>query len=135
MLASAELLVTRAAWPKSTLSKPESMNQDYSHPDAGMPAQDACLLACRQLRLGRTDLSLRKPIAQAPLQLSDVKPLVVGHWGTTPGQNFTYVHLNRAINKYDLNIFYVAGPGHGGPAIVGNVYLEGTWSEFYPNVT
>jgi xylulose-5-phosphate/fructose-6-phosphate phosphoketolase len=75
------------------------------------------------------------PLLKRPLQLSDVKPLVVSHWGTTPGQNFIYVHLNRVINKYDLNMFYVAGPGHGGPAIVGNVYLEGTWSEVYPNVT
>jgi len=75
------------------------------------------------------------PLLKRPLQLSDVKPLVVSHWGTTPGQNFIYVHLNRAINKYDLDMFYVAGPGHGGPAIVGNVYLEGTWSEVYPNVT
>jgi len=64
-----------------------------------------------------------------------VKPLMVTHWGTTPGQNFIYVHLNRVINKYDLDMFYIAGPGHGGPAIVGNVYLEGTWSEVYPNVT
>ena len=75
------------------------------------------------------------PLLKRPLRLSDVKPLVVSHWGTTPGQNFIYVHLNRVINKYDLNMFYVAGPGHGGPAIVGNVYLEGTWSEVYPNVT
>ena len=60
---------------------------------------------------------------------------MVGHWGTTPGQNFIYVHLNRVIKKYDLDMFYIAGPGHGGPAIVGNVYLEGTWSEVYPNVT
>jgi xylulose-5-phosphate/fructose-6-phosphate phosphoketolase len=75
------------------------------------------------------------PVLKRPLQLSDVKPLVVSHWGTTPGQNFIYVHLNRIINKYDLNMFYVAGPGHGGPAIVGNVYLEGTWSDIYPNVT
>jgi xylulose-5-phosphate/fructose-6-phosphate phosphoketolase len=75
------------------------------------------------------------PLLKRPLQLSDVKPLVVSHWGTTPGQNFIYVHLNRVINKYDLNMFYVAGPGHGGPAVVGNVYLEGTWSEVYPNVT
>jgi xylulose-5-phosphate/fructose-6-phosphate phosphoketolase len=75
------------------------------------------------------------PLLKRPLQLSDVKPLVVGHWGTTPGQNFIYVHLNRVIKKYDLDMFYVAGPGHGGPAIVGNVYLEGTWSEVYPNVT
>jgi xylulose-5-phosphate/fructose-6-phosphate phosphoketolase len=75
------------------------------------------------------------PLLKRPLQLSDVKPLVVSHWGTTPGQNFIYVHLNRVIKKYDLDMFYVAGPGHGGPAIVGNVYLEGTWSEIYPDVT
>src|SRR5471030_123279 len=75
------------------------------------------------------------PLLKEPLKLSHVKPLVVGHWGTTPGQNFIYVHLNRIIKKYDLDMFYVAGPGHGGPAIVGNVYLEGTWSEVYPDVT
>lgn len=75
------------------------------------------------------------PLLKEPLKLSHVKPLVVGHWGTTPGQNFIYVHLNRVIKKYDLDMFYVAGPGHGGPAIVGNVYLEGTWSEVYPNIT
>ena len=75
------------------------------------------------------------PLLKEPLKLSHVKPLVVGHWGTTPGQNFIYVHLNRVIKKYDLDMFYIAGPGHGGPAIVGNVYLEGTWSEVYPNVT
>src|SRR5487761_2570777 len=75
------------------------------------------------------------PLLKEPLKLSHVKPLVVGHWGTTPGQNFIYVHLNRVINKYDLNMIYIAGPGHGGPAIVSNVYLEGTWSEIYPNVS
>jgi len=75
------------------------------------------------------------PLLKRPLKVSDVKPLVVSHWGTTPGQNFIYAHLNRVINQYDLDMFYIAGPGHGGPAIVGNVYLEGTWSEVYPNVT
>src|ERR1022692_2140124 len=70
-----------------------------------------------------------------PLTLAHVKPLVVGHWGTTPGQNFIYVHLNRVIKKYDLDMFYIAGPGHGGPALVGNTYLEGTYSEIYPNVS
>jgi xylulose-5-phosphate/fructose-6-phosphate phosphoketolase len=64
-----------------------------------------------------------------------VKPLVVGHWGTTPGQSFIYVHLNRVIKKYDLNMIYIAGPGHGGPALVANTYLEGTYSEIYPNVS
>ncbi len=75
------------------------------------------------------------PLLKEPLTLAHVKPLVVGHWGTTPGQNFIYVHLNRVIRKYDLDMLYVAGPGHGGPAIVGHVYLEGTWSEVYPNIT
>ncbi len=75
------------------------------------------------------------PLLREKLTLAHVKPLVVGHWGTTPGQNFIYVHLNRIIKEYDLDMIYVAGPGHGGPALVGNVYLEGTWSEIYPNVT
>lgn len=64
------------------------------------------------------------PLLKTPLQLSHVKPLVVGHWGTTPGQNFIYVHLNRVIKKYDLNILYIAESGHDDPAIVGNVYLS-----------
>src|SRR5579862_4490723 len=75
------------------------------------------------------------PLLKRPLRLSDVKPLVVGHWGTTPGQNFIYVHLNRIIKKYDLDMIYVSGPGHGGPAIVGNTYLEGTYSEIYPDIS
>jgi xylulose-5-phosphate/fructose-6-phosphate phosphoketolase len=75
------------------------------------------------------------PLLRRPLALSDVKPLVVGHWGTTPGQNFIYVHLNRVIKEFDLDMFYVAGPGHGGPALVGNTYLEGTYSEVYPDVS
>lgn len=75
------------------------------------------------------------PLLKEPLKLEHVKAMVLGHWGTTPGQNFIYVHLNRVIKKYDLDMFYIAGPGHGGPAIVGNVYLEGTWSDVYPNVT
>ncbi len=69
------------------------------------------------------------------MTLAHVKPLVVGHWGTTPGQNFIYVHLNRVIKKHDLNMIYIAGPGHGGPALVGNVYLEGVWGEVYPDIT
>jgi xylulose-5-phosphate/fructose-6-phosphate phosphoketolase len=75
------------------------------------------------------------PLLREPLTPAHVKPLVVGHWGTTPGQNFIYVHLNRVIKKHDLDVIYIAGPGHGGPALVGNVYLEGTWSEVYPNIT
>ena len=75
------------------------------------------------------------PLLREPLTLADVKPLVVGHRGTTPGQNFIYVHLNRVIKKYDLNMFYIAGPGHGGPALVANTYLEGSYSEIYPDIS
>jgi xylulose-5-phosphate/fructose-6-phosphate phosphoketolase len=75
------------------------------------------------------------PLLKKPLEMSHVKPIVVGHWGTTPGQNFIYVHLNRIINKYDLNMFYISGPGHGGPALVANTYLEGSYSEIYPNIS
>jgi len=75
------------------------------------------------------------PLLKEPLKLSDVKHMLLGHWGTTPGQNFIYTHLNRVIKQYDLNMFYVSGPGHGGPAVVGSTYLEGTYTEVYPNIT
>jgi xylulose-5-phosphate/fructose-6-phosphate phosphoketolase len=75
------------------------------------------------------------PLLREPLKQSHVKPMLLGHWGTTPGQNFIYVHLNRIIKKYDLDMFYISGPGHGGPALVGNTYLEGTYSEIYPDIS
>src|SRR5206468_12921562 len=75
------------------------------------------------------------PLLRQPLKLEHVKPRLLGHWGTTPGQNFIYVHLNRVIKKYDLNMIYISGPGHGGPALVANTYLEGTYSEIYPEIT
>ncbi|MEJ2034120.1 MAG: phosphoketolase family protein, partial [Deltaproteobacteria bacterium] len=75
------------------------------------------------------------PLLKVPLKPEHVKPRLLGHWGTTPGLNFIYVHLNRAIKKYNLNMIYVTGPGHGGPALVANTYLEGTYSELYPNVS
>jgi xylulose-5-phosphate/fructose-6-phosphate phosphoketolase len=75
------------------------------------------------------------PMLREPLTLQHVKPLVVGHWGTTPGQNFIYVHLNRVIKQHDLDMFYIAGPGHGGPALVANTYLEGSYTEIYPNIS
>lgn len=75
------------------------------------------------------------PLLREPLKLSHVKTMLLGHWGTTPGQNFIYVHLNRIIKKYELDMMYISGPGHGGPALVGNTYLEGTYSEIYPNIS
>jgi xylulose-5-phosphate/fructose-6-phosphate phosphoketolase len=75
------------------------------------------------------------PLLKEPLTLEHVKPRLLGHWGTTPGLNFIYVHLNRIIKKYDLDVIYVTGPGHGGPGLVANTYLEGTYSELYPNIS
>ena len=75
------------------------------------------------------------PLLRKPLEIGHVKRLLLGHWGTTPGQNFIYAHLNRIITKHDVNMLYISGPGHGGPAVVGNVYLEGTYSEVYPSIS
>jgi xylulose-5-phosphate/fructose-6-phosphate phosphoketolase len=75
------------------------------------------------------------PLLKEPLKPEHVKPRLLGHWGTTPGLNFIYVHLNRIINQYDLNMIYVTGPGHGGPGLVANTYLEGTYSEYYPHIS
>src|SRR5450756_794688 len=75
------------------------------------------------------------PLLKKPLKLEHVKPRLLGHWGTTPGLNFVYVHLNRIIKQYDLNMIYVTGPGHGGPGLVANTYLEGIYSELYPNIS
>jgi xylulose-5-phosphate/fructose-6-phosphate phosphoketolase len=74
------------------------------------------------------------PLLREPLKLEHIKPRLLGHWGTTPGLNFIYAHFNRLIKKDDLNVIYIAGPGHGGPGLVANTYLEGTYSEFYPNI-
>ncbi len=95
---------------------------------------DAYWRAANYLSVGQLYL-YDNPLLGKPLELAHVKPLVVGHWGTTPGQNFIYVHLNRVIKKYDLDMFYIAGPGHGGPALVANTYLEGSYTEIYPNIT
>lgn len=75
------------------------------------------------------------PLLKRPLSIKDVKPRLLGHWGTCPGLNFLYVHLNRMIKKHHLNMIFVTGPGHGGPAMVANTYLEGTYSELYPNIS
>ena len=95
---------------------------------------DAYWRAANYLSVGQIYL-YDNPLLKRPLTLQDVKHMLLGHWGTTPGQNFIYVHLNRVIKKYDLDMIYVSGPGHGGPAVVGNTYLEGTYSEYYPNVS
>lgn len=95
---------------------------------------DKYFRAANYLSVGQLYL-LDNPLLERPLKASDLKANVVGHWGTIPGQNFIYVHLNRIIKENDLNMIYISGPGHGGNAIVSNVYLEGTYSEVYPNIT
>jgi xylulose-5-phosphate/fructose-6-phosphate phosphoketolase len=95
---------------------------------------DAYWRAANYLSVGQ--LYLRdNPLLKEPLQLAHVKNMLLGHWGTTPGQNFIYTHLNRVINRFDLNIIYISGPGHGGPAVVAGTYLEGTYSEVYNTIT
>ena len=95
---------------------------------------DAYWRAANYLSVGQIFL-YDNPLLKRPLKIQDVKHMLLGHWGTTPGQNFIYVHLNRVINKYDLDMIYISGPGHGGPAVVGNTYLEGTYSEVYPDIS
>jgi xylulose-5-phosphate/fructose-6-phosphate phosphoketolase len=95
---------------------------------------DAYWRAANYLSVGQIYLC-DNPLLKEPLTLAHVKRMLLGHWGTTPGQNFIYTHLNRVIKKYDLNMIYMSGPGHGGPAAVGSTYLEGTYSEIYANVS
>jgi xylulose-5-phosphate/fructose-6-phosphate phosphoketolase len=90
--------------------------------------------AANYLSVGQIYL-LANPLLREPLKLEHVKPRLLGHWGTTPGLNFIYAHLNRVIAAQDLNVIYIAGPGHGGPGMVANTYLEGTYSEFYPGIS
>ena len=92
---------------------------------------DAYWRAANYLSVGQIYLR-DNPLLREPLKLEHVKQLLLGHWGTTPGQNFIYTHLNRVIKEHDLNMIYISGPGHGAPAVVGNVYLEGSYSEVYP---
>ncbi|CAN5564659.1 phosphoketolase family protein [soil metagenome] len=95
---------------------------------------DAYWRAANYLSVGQIYL-YANPLLRQPLKLQHIKPRLLGHWGTTPGLNFIYVHLNRVIKEHDLDMIYIAGPGHGGPGIVANTYLEGTYSEVYPNIS
>ena len=107
---------------ESTLSKTESA------------LIDAYWRAANYLSVGQIYL-FDNPLLREPLKEEHIKPRLLGHWGTTPGLNFVYVHLNRLIKKLDLDMIYVTGPGHGGPGLVANTYLEGTYSEVYPHIS
>jgi len=89
--------------------------------------------AANDLSIGQIYL-YDNPLLKEPLSKEHIKPRLLGHWGTTPGLNFIYVHLNRIIKKHDLNMINITGPGHGGPGLVANAYLEGTYSEVYPDI-
>ena len=95
---------------------------------------DAYWRAANYLSVGQIYL-YANPLLREPLKIEHIKPRLLGHFGTTPGLNFIYAHFNRLIKNYDVNVIYLAGPGHGGPGMVANTYLEGTYSEFYPNIT
>ena len=101
---------------------------------ASLRLTDAYWRAANYLSVGQIYLC-DNPLLRRPLTIGDVKHMLLGHWGTTPGQNFIYAHLNRVIKRYDLDMIYVSGPGHGGPTVVANTYLEGTYSEIYPDIS
>jgi xylulose-5-phosphate/fructose-6-phosphate phosphoketolase len=102
--------------------------------DTDLRKLDAYWRAANYLSVGQIYL-MDNPLLREPLRPEHIKPRLLGHWGTTPGLNLIYAHVNRAIRNWDLNAIYVTGPGHGGPGIVANTYLEGTYTELYPNIT
>ena len=102
--------------------------------DSELSKMNAYWRSANYLSVGQIYL-LDNPLLKEPLKLEHVKPRLLGHWGTTPGLNFIYVHLNRIIKAQDINAIYIAGPGHGGPGLVANTYLEGTYTEYYSNIS
>ncbi len=102
--------------------------------ETGFDSIDLWWRAANYLSVGQIYL-MDNPLLREPLRIEHVKPRLLGHWGTTPGLNFVYVHTNRVIRAYDLDAIHITGPGHGGPALVANAWLEGTWSEIYPDVS
>jgi xylulose-5-phosphate/fructose-6-phosphate phosphoketolase len=110
------------------------MTQDsWAMDEALLQRMDAYFRAANYLAAAQIYLC-DNPLLREPLAPAHIKRMLLGHWGTTPGQNFIYTHLNRVINKYDLNMIYISGPGHGGPAVIAGTYLEGTYSEIYSNI-
>src|SRR3954467_13794932 len=107
---------------------------DKALSDEALSKINAYWRAANYLSVGQIYL-LDNPLLREPLALKHIKPRLLGHWGTTPGLNFIYAHLNRIIKRDDLDVIFIAGPGHGGPGMVANTYLEGTYSERYPEVS
>src|SRR5690242_19964835 len=121
----------------SVRRKPEAQTRSVSEGPLSrdeLQKMDAWWRAANYLSVGQIYL-MDNPLLREPLRKEHIKPRLLGHWGTTPGLNFIYAHMNRVIKKYDLNAIYVCGPGHGGPGMVANTYLEGTYSEIYPAIS
>jgi xylulose-5-phosphate/fructose-6-phosphate phosphoketolase len=121
-------MATKTTAPSETRQNPAPLSASE------LKAIDAYWRASNYLSVGQIYL-YGNPLLKKPLTKEHIKPRLLGHWGTTPGLNFIYVHLNRMIRKYDLDMIYIAGPGHGGPALVAQSYLEGTYSEYYPSIS
>ena len=119
--------------PATTTTAPASLHDwSYTHDDLGLDLR--WWAAANYLTVGQIYLR-ENALLRDPLQLEHIKPRLLGHWGTTPALNLIYAHMNRAIKARDLSALFVTGPGHGGPALVANTYLEGTYSEVYPDVS
>src|SRR5438094_6085054 len=114
------------------MSLPSTMTQTLSAEELRLI--DAYWRAANYLSVGQVYL-LDNPLLREPLRPEHIKPRLLGHFGTTPGLNFIYAHMNRVIRARDLNAIFIAGPGHGGPGVVANTYLEGTYTEVYPTIT
>jgi len=118
----------------SEISMPIANLNDSQSSASDLDLLDRYWRAANYLSVGQIYL-LDNALLHEPLRPEHIKPRLLGHWGTTPGLNFIYAHLNRAIRASDLNVIYVCGPGHGGPGMVANTYLEGTYSEIYPDIS
>ncbi|HET6142974.1 MAG TPA: hypothetical protein VFE02_05660, partial [Candidatus Acidoferrales bacterium] len=116
-----------------TPASPKAVPSNNPISDEEKLRMNAYWRAANYLSVGQIYL-LANPLLREPLKIEHIKPRLLGHWGTTPGLNFIYVHMNRLIKKFDLDAIYIAGPGHGGPGMVANSYLEGSYTEFYPNI-
>src|SRR5215468_5673401 len=119
---------------RSSLTRDQEVMMANALSDKERALMDAYWRATNYLSVGQIYL-YDNPLLKQSLTKDHIKPRLLGHWGTTPGLNFIYVHLNRVIKKHDLDMIYITGPGHGGPGLVANTYLEGTYSELYPNVS
>src|SRR5690349_1695163 len=126
--------VTRPTLTRLTSTRRTALRDEDSLDTNLLRKIDAWWRAANYLSVGQTYL-YDNPLLKETLRKEHVKRRLVGHWGTTPGLNFIYVHLNRVIKERDLNMIYIIGPGHGGPGIVANTWLEGTYSEVYPNIS